>query len=76
MKHRKCPPVKHHDDGVKILCSRIHETTKALLIDQDGLQVWIPKSQIKGTSQRSLVLPKWLVEHHHLNPYNKPPLPQ
>lgn len=45
----------------------VHETEKALLIDVDGCEVWLPKSQIKSQRLQDdgtfrFVLPGWLYE--------------
>lgn len=47
----------------------IAETPDALLIEKDGVEVWIPKSQIHDDSEvyeedhvGTLVIPEWLAE--------------
>ncbi len=51
----------------------VRETDKALLVQVDGLEVWIPKSQLRdGTELKErgdvglLVIPEWLAEEKGL----------
>jgi len=51
----------------------LRETEKALLVEIEGEEVWLPKSQIdddsevyKEDTEGTLVIPLWLAEKHGL----------
>jgi hypothetical protein len=60
-------------------CELVIRTPKAVLIDQDGVEVWIPRSQIQPGSESllhpkdtgRLVLPEWLAIDKELIHYQR-----
>lgn len=38
----------------------LHSTDAALLVDFEGTQVWLPKSQVEDNNDGTFTMPEWL----------------
>jgi len=56
------------EDDASVRCEVriVRETDRALLVEQDGRQVWIPLSQIVDRDGESVTIPGWLAEEREL----------
>jgi hypothetical protein len=62
--------MSRHDE-VEIACELVHETDRALLINDGRQEVWVPRSQILDQKEKngvleSITIPEWLAEEKDL----------
>lgn len=63
------PIDKDNTEAIEIECSVVAETEKAILIDDGGTKVWLPRSLIdidNHGKSATVMLPEWLAKKHGL----------
>lgn len=53
------------NDMIEIACEIVHETDRAVLVNDGDIEVWLPLSQVEVTDA-SVLLPEWLAEERGL----------
>lgn len=64
---------------VEILCTFVHNTTRAISVEYNGETIWLPKSQISGVpvsltqgQQLTLVLTDWIARQKNITAADAP----
>lgn len=48
------------DDKIEVEAEIVRETDRAWLLDIEGEEVWLPKSQVKDNGDGTFTVPEWL----------------
>ena len=54
--------MQHEHDIIEIAATLVIETPKAFLLDDGGVEEWVPKSQVENNDDGTFSMPEWLAK--------------